>query len=105
MNTTYKFDQKNMLHNCPDILTVSEAAQVLRISDDIMQQLIDSGEIGHIEISSTSLVLKIFLLEYLESLCPLRYTQATEQNVASVAGHLGNQITKFSFVPVSEGEN
>lgn len=94
-----------MLHNCPDILTVSEAAQVLRISDDIMQQLIDSGEIGHIEISSTSLVLKIFLLEYLESLCPLRYTQATEQNVASVAGHLGNQITKFSFVPVSEGEN
>lgn len=104
MDVTYKFDPKNMLQNCSDILTVSEAATILRIDDGTMQQLITSGKISHIEINNNLLILKIFLLEYLESLCPLRYTQATEQKESSAVGHLGNQITEFRFVPVSEGE-
>ncbi len=95
----------NILKNCRDILTVHEAAEVLRISDAEMQGLIERGEIKSIVICGFTRVLKQFLLDFLASSCQMCYPQK-EVSCSTVidlyAPHLDNRIKDLDSAPFSE---
>ena len=98
----------NILENCRDVLTISEAADTLRISPDNMQLLIDSGHIKHVTICGNTLILKPFLVDYLASNCLVCYAQDTNSNGVAphsvTPPHLDNRKESVSM-PFQEGEN
>ena len=55
----------DILENCPDILTVMEAAEVSRIGRTMMYRFIQSGEIQHIKIGKKILIPRVYLQEFL----------------------------------------
>ena len=97
----------NILNNCRDILTVHEAAEVLRICDSDMQGLIERGEVKSIVICESTLILKHFLLDFLASSCQMCYPQK-EVNYSTVIDwdslHLDNRIKELDSAPFSEGD-
>lgn len=97
-----------LLQNCRDILTIPEAADILRISPSTMQELVASGIVDHIDICGNTLFLKQFLLDFLETCHPVRYTRNTASENLPVGEreptHLDNLIKEPASMPVSEGE-
>lgn len=91
-----------LLEHSPDVLTISEAAEVLKISTFVMQSLVDGGEIEHVVIAGQPLIFKPFLVNYIEK---LRYTCYSNGADASQApqGHLDNHREQ-DIPPFSEGE-
>ena len=88
----------------PDILTISEAASLLRLSYADMQSLIDQGAVRSLKILEKVLVPKKFLMAFLECNLQLEYTQTTEANkISDMEWHLDNNINASSFMPFSEG--
>ena len=63
------------LPQAPDILTISEAAEVLRINYSSIQSLIEHGKIKCIEICGKPLILKHFLIDFLEKCCQQCYNK------------------------------
>ena len=61
------------LPQAPDILTLSEAAQTLRIAPSELQKLMESGEVRHFEIAGKPLILKAVLVDFLEKSCQVCY--------------------------------
>ena len=55
----------DILENCPDILTVMEAAEVSRIGRTMMYRFIQSGEIQHIKIGKKILIPRVYLQNFL----------------------------------------
>lgn len=55
----------DILENCPDILTVMEAAKVSRIGRTMMYRFINGGEIQHIKIGKKILIPRVYLQEFL----------------------------------------
>jgi len=92
-----------LLQNCPDVLTVPEAAELLRIASEDMQKLVDNGEIQHIIICNQVLVLKPFLEAFIDCCCKVRYTNGINSDVqASV--HLDNRIQKLPCLSSKKGD-
>lgn len=60
-----------LLKNCADVLTIEEAAEVLRISPKAIRRLIDVNEMKHIEIDGKPLILKIFLIDFIKNIANL----------------------------------
>lgn len=55
--------------SCPDVLTVMEAAEVLRVGRSTMYKLVESGEVQHIKIGRKVLIPRKYLQNYIE-FCP-----------------------------------
>lgn len=95
------------LPQAPDILTLSEAAQTLRIAPSELLKLMESGEVRHIEIAGKPLILKAVLVDFLEKSCQVCYNNLVK---ASAPGschepqHLDNCIAQSVCLPLSEGE-
>lgn len=49
-----------LLENCPEILTITDAAKILRISRPTMQKLVADGEINCTKIGNKILILNTF---------------------------------------------
>lgn len=56
----------SILENCPDILTVMEAAKVLRVGRSTMYKLVGNGEIKCVKIGRKLLIPKKCLQSFLE---------------------------------------
>lgn len=91
-----------LLEHCPDVLTISEAAEVLKISTSAMQSLIETGEIEHVVIADQPLIFKPFLISYIEKLRHACYTESADASQAP-QGHLDN-YREQDIPPFSEGE-
>ena len=81
----------------PDLMTVPEAAEVLRVSASVVEELIKNREITYVAIGETKLVRKSDLTNYVEKQTHLCYDASTKM-------HLDN-LTEADFMPLSEGES
>ena len=57
----------NLLTNAPDIMTVMEAAKVLKVGRSTMYQLIRSGAVKHVRIGKKILIPREYLRLFLET--------------------------------------
>ena len=64
-----------MLEHTPDVLTIPEAAETLKLSVSAIQSLVDNGEIEHLEIAGQTLIFKLFLVNYIEKLRIFRHSR------------------------------
>lgn len=79
----------------PDLMLIPEASAAMRVSATVMEELITKGEISHITIGETPLVLKSDLINYIDKqrqICYNRYNNL----------HLDN-CTDADTLPLSEG--
>ncbi len=81
----------------PDLMTVSEAAEALRVSASVVEELIKNREITYVAIGETKLVRKSDLTNYVEKQTHLCYDASTKM-------HLDNS-TEADLMPLSEGES
>lgn len=79
----------------PDLMTISEIAEVLRVSASVVEKLIEARQITYFTIGENNLVLKTDLINYLEKQRHVCYDASTKM-------HLDNQ-TKADLMPSSEG--
>lgn len=97
----------NLLASCPDILTVEEAADALRINPDTMAGIIESGEIDCAEIGGKILIPRLYLQEYIEKCCQKCYNNAkgTSSPAPDVQEpmHLDN-CKELDCAPFQQGE-
>lgn len=97
----------NIFRSSPDILTISEAATLLRLSDADMQKLLDSSSIKCLKIFENTLIPKKLLINFLENSCQLNYTQGTSlgsgANTVPEPMYLDNHIAKSNSMPFPEG--
>lgn len=91
-----------LLEHCPDVLTISEAAEVLKISTSAMQELVRSGQVEQVVIAGNTLIFKPFLLTYIESCRNACYSRGAGAN-HQAPEHLDNRIDQ-SDIPPSEGD-
>ena len=95
-----------LLENCPEILTIADAAKILRISRPTMQKLVADEKINYAKIINKTLILKAFLIEFLEK----SYKMCYNQNIAVHAPanqeqpHLDNCM-ELVCTPSSEGDS
>lgn len=80
----------------PDLLTVQEAAEALRISTSEMEGLIAKGEIYYATIGTNTRISKPDLINYVEKCRHVCYDAATKM-------HLDN-LTEADIMPCKEGE-
>lgn len=92
----------DILEHTPDVLTIPEAAETLKLSVSAMQSLIETGEIEHVVIADQPLIFKPFLISYIEKLREACYTESADASKAP-QGHLGNRIEQD--IPPSQGGN
>lgn len=92
----------DILEHTPDVLTIPEAAETLKLSVSAMQSLIETGEIEHVVIADQPLIFKPFLISYIEKLREACYTESADASKAP-QGHLGNRIEQ-DIPPFSEGD-
>lgn len=55
----------DILQNCPDVLTVMEAAEVSRIGRTMMYRFIKDGQIKHLKIGKKILIPRVYLQDFL----------------------------------------
>lgn len=92
----------DILEHTPDVLTIPEAAETLKLSVSAIQSLVDNGEIEHLEIAGQMLIFKPFLVNYIEKLRKACYTEIADASKAPQE-HLDNR-TEQDIPPFSEGD-
>ena len=76
----------SLLEQWPDLLTVQEAADILRATPAVIDDFIQAGEINFTEIAGKKLILRQFLEEFIEKSCGLCYNK----NIETSTPHLDN---------------
>lgn len=89
-----------LLQNSPDVMTYSEAAEILKLSTSVFQELVEAGEIEHIVIAGQPLIFKPFLLKYIEKLRHTCYSNGA--GAMQAPPNLDNRI-KLD-IPPSQGD-
>lgn len=89
-----------LLSNAPDILTVCEAAEALRVDNPAMQGLIEGNQIKHMSIGNEVLIPKMYLQQFIENSCQGCYNEAIEANTT----HFDNRKMELNYTPF-QGEN
>jgi excisionase family DNA binding protein len=57
----------NLLENCPDVLTVMEAAHVLKVGRTTMYRLVQNGEVKYLKIGRKVLIPRLYLQDFIEN--------------------------------------
>ena len=81
----------------PDLMTIPEVAEKLRVSASVVEELIEKREIPYVTIGEIKLVRKLDLTNYVEKRTHLCYDASTKM-------HLDNS-TEADLMPLSEGES
>lgn len=68
----------NLLSHWPDLLTLQEAAEILRTDPVTVDSFIQAGEIASIEIAGKVLIPRIFLEDFIEKSCKVCYNEGIE---------------------------
>ncbi|MBD5118618.1 MAG: tyrosine-type recombinase/integrase [Clostridiales bacterium] len=86
----------SLLDHCPDILTVPEAAEILRVDPATINELIRAGEIICAEIAEKPLIPRQYLENFIEKSCKMCYTECVEMDTPDLNSqgqqHLDNRI-------------
>lgn len=85
------------LETFPELMTIPEVAEALRVSASVVEELIKNQEITYVAIGETKLVRKSDLTNYVEKQTHLCYDASTKM-------HLDNS-TEADLMPLSEGES
>ena len=85
------------LETFPELMTIPEVAEALRVSASVVEELIKNREITYVAIGETKLVRKSDLTNYVEKQTHLCYDASTKM-------HLDNS-TEADLMPLSEGES
>ena len=93
------------LANVPEILTLDEAAELLRIDLAAMEQLTEDGEIPYLVIAGQVRILKKSLMLFLERCEKKCYPQKADKGSAKQEPmYLDNRIKEPNHMPFSEGD-
>lgn len=65
----------HLLENWPDLLTVQEAAEILRADPAQVDGFIQAGEISYTEISGKTLIPRQYLENFIEKSCKVCYNE------------------------------
>lgn len=68
----------NLLSHWPDLLTLQEAAEILRTDPVTVDSFIQAGEIASIEIAEKVLIPRAFLEDFIEKSCKMCYNKGVE---------------------------
>lgn len=68
----------SLLEHRPDLLTVQEAAEILRADPATVEDFIRSGEIVSAKIAGKSLIPRAFLEDFIEKSCKACYNKGVE---------------------------
>ena len=68
----------NLLEHWPDLLTLQEAAEILRTDPAIVGKFIRAGKIAHTEMAGKVLIPRIFLENFIEKSCKVCYNEDVE---------------------------
>lgn len=83
-----------LLEHCPDMLTIQEAADILRSDPAIVISFIQSGKIIHTQITGKTLIPRRYLEDFIEKSCQVCYTEGVEIHALTPGSteplHLGN---------------
>lgn len=95
----------SLLNLQDSILTVQEAAKVLKIPISHLQDLLASGQIRHVRFGETIRIPTTSLEGFLEKCCQVQYNNVIDL-VPSVSGSLDldNRIAQPDFLPSLEGD-
>lgn len=84
----------SLLEQCPDLLTVQEAAEILRADPATVEDFIRAGKINCAEIAGKTLILRPFLEEFIAKSCKVCYNKGVEIDAPAPDGqeaqHLDN---------------
>lgn len=84
----------SLLEQWPDLLTVQEAAEILRADPAIVENFIRSGEINYSEIAGKALIPRQYLENFIEKSCKVCYNEGVEISTpapdSQEAQHLDN---------------
>ena len=84
----------SLLEHWPDLLTVQEAAEILRADPATVEKLIKAGEINYAEIAGKILIPRPFLKEFIAKSCKVCYNEGVEISApapdSQEAQHLDN---------------
>lgn len=100
----------DLFPNTPEILTIQEAAHLLRVEPSDIETLLSAGMVHHVVIGQKPLIPKAFLSNFIEKSCRTCYNKGVKSNGSGCffqgpdIPHLDNQIKEFSDMPSSEGE-
>ena len=95
-----------LLEHWPDLLTLQEAAEILRTDPAIVRGFIQAGEIASTEIAGKVLIPRAFLEDFIEKSCKVCYNEGIETDTPAPVGqgqHLDNRI-ELDCTPF-QGEN
>ena len=96
----------SLLDHWPDLLTLQEAAEILRTDPATVGDFIQAGEIVSTEIAEKVLIPRIFLEDFIEKSCKVCYNKGVEADTPAPVGqgqHLDNRI-ELDCTPF-QGEN
>lgn len=91
------------LPTAPDVLTVQEAADLLKMSVTTLTEFIEGGQLEAVILNEKVLIFKVFLLKFIENHHKICYTKEVEGRENLKDTHLENRI-KPDFTPSSEGD-
>lgn len=97
----------NLFQNFPELLTISEAANLLRVGVSDVEELIQNRKLQSVSVCSNILIFKFSLLNFLEASCQVRYTEKVsipvlEQESSNLDNHIMQKENSVSF---SDGGN
>ena len=96
----------SLLEHWPDLLTLQEAAEILRTDPDMVGSFIHAGKIAHTEIAGKVLIPRIILEDFIAKSCKVCYNGGIETDTPAPVGqgqHLDNRI-ELDCTPF-QGEN
>ena len=96
----------SLLQHWPDLLTLQEAAEILRTDPATVGNFIQTGEITSTEIAGKVLIPRVFLEDFIEKSCKVCYNEGVETDTPAPVGqgqHLDNRI-ELDCAPF-QGEN
>ena len=96
----------SLLDRWPDLLTLQEAAEILRTDPATVGGFIQAGKFSCTEIAGKVLIPRIFLENFIEKSCKVCYNEGVEIDTPALDSqgqHLDNRIEELNCMPFPQG--